>query len=282
MPWYWGTARHTPLTCAPSYEEAMALPYCFSSPATTSETSDELRLVEPREVHAHLDEVVAGLRLDLGRVLGLLRAHVGDVVDLELDAGVLGEALPDLGQLLVGGGGEVVPAEVRDLALLAPRGRHAGGEDAGEAGPVVGQELAASDGSHGLLLTEGTGRDKNPGKVCADCMLRGGRLSRVPGGRARPRSVAAGVTGEQRDDLAGRVEAERARLADHVEVGALRDLRQEGLGALDLAEHQRVPDADHPGALGRGEADAVQRGLHRLAVGLEGERAAWPRWGRRR
>jgi hypothetical protein len=36
----------------------------------------QLRLVEPRKVHAHLDQVVAGLRLHLGRVLLLLGAHV--------------------------------------------------------------------------------------------------------------------------------------------------------------------------------------------------------------
>ena len=39
MPWYWGTARQTPLTCAASYAEEMALPYFFSSSPTTSETS---------------------------------------------------------------------------------------------------------------------------------------------------------------------------------------------------------------------------------------------------
>src|SRR5205823_1996389 len=71
--------------------------------------------------------------LDFGGVLLLLWAHVRDVVDLELDAGVLGETLADLGQLLVRGRGEVVPAEVRDLPLLAPRRGHARREDAGEA-----------------------------------------------------------------------------------------------------------------------------------------------------
>jgi len=54
-------------------------------------------------VHAHLDEVVTGLRLDLGRVLRLLRPHVRDVVDLQLDAGVLREPLADLAELLVRG-----------------------------------------------------------------------------------------------------------------------------------------------------------------------------------
>src|SRR2546429_224127 len=106
---------------------------------------DELGLVQPREVHAHLDEVVPGLGLDLGRVLGLLRAHVRDVVDLELDAGVPGEALADLGQLLVRGGGEVVPAEVRDLPLLAAGRRNPRGENAGEASSGCRQEAAAAD-----------------------------------------------------------------------------------------------------------------------------------------
>src|SRR5258708_8525200 len=78
--------------------------------------------------------------------------YVGDVVDVELDPGVLGEALADLGQLLVGRGGEVVPAEIRDLALLAPGRRHAGGEDAGETGPGRGQELTAVVGFPGRLL----------------------------------------------------------------------------------------------------------------------------------
>src|SRR5262249_8644248 len=82
----------------------------------------------------HLDQVVPGLRLDLGRILGLLGAHVRDVIDLELDAGVLREPLPDLRQLFVGRGREVVPAEVRDLTLLSPGRRDARSEDAGAAG----------------------------------------------------------------------------------------------------------------------------------------------------
>ncbi len=72
----------------------------------------------------------------------------GDVVDLDLDAGVLGEALADLGQLLVGGGREVVPAEIRDLALLAAGGWNAGGQDTGEAGAGRGDELTAGDLCH--------------------------------------------------------------------------------------------------------------------------------------
>src|SRR5438874_4903841 len=110
----------------------------------------QLGLVEPREVHAHLDEVVAGLGLDFGGVLLLLRAHVRDVVDLELDAGVLGEALADLAQLLVRGGREVVPAEVRDLPLLTAGRGHARGEDGGEPRPGAGRdEAATADGFQG-------------------------------------------------------------------------------------------------------------------------------------
>src|SRR5690349_4027989 len=143
---------------------------------------DELRLVEPREVHPHLHHVVPGLGLDLGGVLGLLGAHVGDVVDLQLDAGVLGEALADLGQLLVGRGGEVVPAEVADLALLAAGGSHPGGQDPGETGTGRGQELTAIERSHErLLLGEDTDRDTGSW-VLADSTSRPRRLSRARGG----------------------------------------------------------------------------------------------------
>jgi hypothetical protein len=100
-------------------------------------------------VHAHLDDVVAGLCLHLGGVLrGLLGSR--DMVDANPDAGVLGEALADLRQLLVRGGSEIVPAEVGNLALLTQRGRDAGRENADEtAGP--GQEAAAAVLIHGLL-----------------------------------------------------------------------------------------------------------------------------------
>jgi hypothetical protein len=59
--------------------------------------------------------------------------------------------LADLRQLLVRGGGEIVPAEVGNLALLTQRGRDAGRENAGEAAGR-GQEAAATDLLHGLLL----------------------------------------------------------------------------------------------------------------------------------
>jgi len=90
-----------------------------------------------------LDEIVPGLGLHLGGVLGLLRAHVGDVVDLELDARVLGEALADLGQLLVGRRSEVVPAKVRDLPLLPACGRHTGRENPGQPCAGGGEKLSA-------------------------------------------------------------------------------------------------------------------------------------------
>src|SRR2546430_878071 len=102
---------------------------------------DELRLVEPGKVHPHLDDVVTGLRLDFGGILRRLLGG-GDVIDTDLDARVLREALADLGQLLVGGGGEVVPAQVRDLALLTAGGRDAGGENTGQACTGRREELS--------------------------------------------------------------------------------------------------------------------------------------------
>ncbi len=71
------------------------MPYFFSISADEVGEVDQLRLVEPREVHPHLDDVVAGLGLDLGGVLGCLLGG-GDMVDADLDAGVLGEPLADL------------------------------------------------------------------------------------------------------------------------------------------------------------------------------------------
>jgi hypothetical protein len=106
-------------------------------------------------VHAHLDEIVAGLRLHFRGVLcGLLRRR--DVIDLDLDAGVLREALPDLRQLLVRGRREVVPAEVADLSLLADGGRNARGQDAGEAGGGRRHEATAADRAH--AVPSGSGR----------------------------------------------------------------------------------------------------------------------------
>ena len=100
-------------------------------------------------MHAHLDDVVAGLCLHFGGVLGGLLGG-RDMVDTNPDAGVLGEAQADLRQLLVRGGREIVPAEVGNLALLTLRGRDAGRENADEA-TGSGQEAAAADLIHGLL-----------------------------------------------------------------------------------------------------------------------------------
>src|SRR5207249_8558835 len=79
------------------------------------------------------------------------------IFDLELDAGVPGEALADLGQLLVRGGGEVVPAEVGDLPLLAAGRRNPRGENAGEASSGCRQEAAAADRLHGSSLSSDEG-----------------------------------------------------------------------------------------------------------------------------
>src|SRR5205807_1195257 len=83
------------------------------------------------QLEANLVEVFPGL----GR---------GDVVDADLDAGVLRETRPDLGELLVRERREVVPAEVRDLTLLPTRGRYAGGEDSREARPGRGRQELSS------------------------------------------------------------------------------------------------------------------------------------------
>src|SRR5262249_34881089 len=107
-----------------------------------------------------------GLRLHLGGVLGgLLRGR--DVVDLDLDARVLGEAGPDLRQFLVGERREVVPAKVRDLALLPARGRDAGREDPGEARRGRGRELVS-----GQRWLAGSCCSR----IVADTDLTGGRL----------------------------------------------------------------------------------------------------------
>src|SRR5438552_1566001 len=81
-------------------------------------------------------EIEARLRRHLGGELRLLRAHVRDVIDLQLDARVFREALADLRELLVGGAPELVPAEVADLTHLGDGRRRACGEDADETGPA--------------------------------------------------------------------------------------------------------------------------------------------------
>src|SRR5207249_2925849 len=134
---------------------------------------DELRLIEPRKVHAHLDDVVAGLRLDFGGILRRLLGR-GDVVDANLDPGVFGEALTDLGQLLVGGGGEVVPAQVRDLALLASSRRDAGGQNTGQARAGRREELSTGRRIHTPSCQSGAaGAEDDEGRGATDYRPRG-------------------------------------------------------------------------------------------------------------
>ena len=127
IPWYMGTAAPDSLDLGRLGRRAERRAVLLLQLGHDVGDVDELGLVEPREVHAQLDQVVTGLGLDLGRELLLLRPHVGDAVDTDLDAGVLREALGDLELLLVHRRREVVPAEVGDLALLAARRRDARG-----------------------------------------------------------------------------------------------------------------------------------------------------------
>src|SRR5882724_8036808 len=83
---------------------------------------------------------------------------------------------------------------------------------------------------------------------------------------ARPAGSVA-----ERDDLACRVERQRPCLPDDLEVRALLDVREKGLGALDLSDHQRVLDADDPRLLGLGQPDAIEGALHGFPVGIETE-----------
>src|SRR5207248_7206878 len=133
----------------------------------------------------HLDEVVTGLRLHLRGVLRLLWAHVRDVVDLELDAGVLGEALADLRQLLVRVRCEVVTAEITDLTGLGDRRRGARGENARQPGGAADDELPSREPSHGtssrpqagrLLPSRGDCEDRTGATTCQG----NGLLRRVP------------------------------------------------------------------------------------------------------
>ena len=127
---------------------------------------DELGLVEPGEMHPHLDEVVAGLRLHLGGVLGRLLG-MRDVVDADPDASILGEPLADLRELFVGSRREVVPAEIRDLPLLTSGGRDSAGENGGDTAAGGRQERASAE-CHGLVLLIAT----DGGSDAGDCSRR--------------------------------------------------------------------------------------------------------------
>src|SRR5436190_10065733 len=89
--------------------------------------------------------------------------------------------------------------------------------------------------------------------------------------RHRLTITGAGSRGSRRavgqaDEVAGGVEGQRDRRAEPGQRLTLGHLGQQGLGHLDLAQHQGVADADHAGVLGRREPDAAERGLDRLAV----------------
>src|SRR4029450_7652332 len=74
---------------------------------------------------------------------------------------------------------------------------------------------------------------------------------------------AGGSAGRERDEAAVGAQAERAPLAHHLEVGALRDAGQVGLRALDFSKRERVLDPDDPRLLGRDHADAGKSVRHR-------------------
>ena len=90
-----------------------------------------------------------------------------------------------------------------------------------------------------------------------------------PRNRERPDGPPGSVA--ERNDLARGVERQRPGLPDDLEIRALLDVRKEGFGALDLADHQGVLDADNPSLLGPGQPDAAQRVVHGLEIGVEGE-----------
>src|SRR5262252_9869765 len=89
------------------------------------------------------------------------------------------------------------------------------------------------------------------------------RSDERPGGP--PGSVA------ERNELARGVERQWPGLPDDFEIRALLDVRKEGFGTLDLADHQGVLDADDSRLLGLGQPDAAQRVLHGFEIGVEGE-----------
>src|SRR5215831_673331 len=95
-------------------------------------------------------------------------------------------------------------------------------------------------------------------------------LSMLSSSGPRAAKWAAGLVAE-RNDLARCVERQRTGLPDDFEIRALLDVRKEGFGTLDLADHQGVPDADNSRLLGLGQPDAAQRVLHGFEIGVEGE-----------
>src|SRR5262249_10660071 len=89
--------------------------------------------------------------------------------------------------------------------------------------------------------------------------------------RDRSGDSDAGDPRRERGEPTGSVEVQGA-LAQHGQVAPPRHLRGERFGDFELADHQRVLDADDARPLGRGEPDAGHRRLHRLAVRLVGGR----------
>src|ERR1700730_5950816 len=118
---------------------------------------------------------------------------------------------------------------------------------------------------HELLLNVESGRKSKASTCDGRPWTRPRRILFTTPRRRRAASVA------ERHHLARGVEAERASLADDLEVGALLDLGEKSLGALQLPDHERVLNANDAGVLRLGQPDAAQRALHRLAVGVEDE-----------
>src|SRR5262249_15929285 len=90
-----------------------------------------------------------------------------------------------------------------------------------------------------------------------------------PRNRERPDGPPGSVA--ERNDLARCVERQRPGLPNDFEIGALLDVRKEGFGALDLADHQGVLDPDDPGLPGPGQPDAVERVVRGFRSGAGGE-----------
>src|SRR5712692_8891493 len=114
------------------------------------------------------------------------------------------------------------------------------------------------------------------GRMCSSfSSLRDGERPKYMTAEATPNvgtvCMPAGSVSE-RNDLARGVEAERAGLPQNLEVGALPDVGEVGLGALDLSDHERVLDPDDPRLLGLRQPDAAERAVDGLEVRVERER----------